>query len=715
MRKKCRVMLYFHMHQPYYKELRSDSYKMPWARLHSLKNYADIPDLHRKFPDLKISYNIVPSLIEQIEDYAAGATDDFLEVSKKPANQLSQDEKRFILANFFQLNRKTQIEPIPRFLELLALKGSQKRHVPDTALHHYTDQDYRDLQVHFNLAWSGWLLRSDKRIRGLIEKERRYSEKDKEILFSIQEEFLKNVFEPYNELLERGSAELTTSPYYHPILPLLCDTLAAREALPSINLPGEHFSWPEDADQQITAAVQKHNEVFQREPAGMWPSEGSISNHVCKLMIKNNISWAASDSTVLANSLGVSRDKLSLTERFSPWQLKTESGDLTLVFRDTEFSDLIGFTYQHWNEEKAIEDFIGRLKKITEAFPSGKTPLIPVILDGENAWAYYENNGHNFLEHLYQELSSKDWIETILPSEMISSADYKPLSLKNVVAGSWIYGNLSTWIGHHEKNRGWEILAKARSAFEQSRANGAVVENELQKAQKELFIAEGSDWFWWYGDDHSTAYASEFDSLFREHVTNIYRFLELEIPHELYDPIKDSSVDSGIEPPMRLISPTLDGYVTRYTEWINSGLYTPRGGAEMMHQASDTIIKSIRFGFDKEKIYIRFDASRPLTEKPLTGYNLLVQITAPDRATITFDFDDKRPPVLKCRGKTCELEYGCGAHFEFALSWEDCESDTFAFYAVLQKGEEEMEIHPRSNVISMNRSDENYNALMWRV
>lgn len=714
MNRKCRLMLFFHMHQPFYKELGSKSYRMPWVRLHSLKNYADFPALHLDSGKIKISYNLVPSLIEQIEDYAAGSSDAFESMSRKRAEDLSYDDKAFILSNFFQLNKRSQIDPVPRFVELLALKGSQDRNVSEAAIKNYTSGDYRDLQVLFSLAWSGWLLRDDKEIAALMKKGRGYTEEDKSVLFSKQKQFLTSVLDPYREASKQGLAELTTSPYYHPILPLLCDTNSAKEALPQIELPAAHVQWPDEAEEQLRLGVEKHAEVFGEPPVGMWPSEGSISNEACKLIAGHGIGWAASDKTVLAHSLGKQPEQLSPAEKYSPWSLTTANGPLALFFRDTEFSDLLGFTYQYWQPENAVKDFIGRMEAVTRSFPIDKTPVIPVILDGENAWAYYKDNGREFLSLLFKRLEETPWIETILPGQFIQTDDFTPKKLKSLVAGSWIYGNLSTWIGHREKNKGWELLHKTRSDLNQYISGGLTGEN-LEYAKKELLIAEGSDWFWWYGDDHETAYAEEFDSLFREHLANVYRFARQEPPRELFEKIKGTTESSGIEPPMRLIRPKLDGRASSYTEWINAGLYFPKGGAEMMHQASGQI-KCILFGFDADNIYIRVDGNQLFREQPPLEHVLRIHITSPRRARIEFDFDNPgNAPELTCNGKKKKLDFGYDAHLEFAIPWEACEAEVFAFYAVLLKGDEEVEIHPRGNVITIARSDASYNAFMWNV
>jgi alpha-amylase/alpha-mannosidase (GH57 family) len=706
---KCYLMLLLHMHQPYYKDLRSGEYLLPWVRLHALRNYADIPAFQLKYPETKITYNLVPSLIEQIKDYAEGADDQFLALTRLPAATLTEGNKRDILTNFFQINRATHINPFPRYVELLTKKGSQDRVASENALLSYTTQDYLDLQVLYSLAWSGWLLREDPDIAKLLEKGKNFSEADKKLLLARQTKFLATVMEPYKQLQKNGQAELSVTPYYHPILPLLCDTESAHEAMPHLPLPATIFRHAEDAEAQIDAAITAYIQEFGKKPAGFWPSEGSISNEACGLLAKAGVQWAASDTSVLAHSLGCSPDALTAEQKYTPWKLATEHGDVSLFFRDTAFSDLLGFTYQLWDPKRAADDFIQRLRNATEK--CSKPPVIPVILDGENPWEYYPDNGREFLDHLFRALQENDWIEMATPTELLANKSVQQSGLKSVTAGSWIYGTLTTWVGHSEKNRAWELLAQARQAYQENIANAP----EPESATQELYIAEGSDWFWWFGDDHETSYAVEFDSLFRRHVSNIYHFLGLDSPAELLEPIKAVHDYSDYQLPLRLLSPTLDGKVSRYTEWVNAGLYWPKGGSGMMHQASSSIDKMM-FGFDEENFYLRIDPSK-YSDLVNSKFAFKCHFVSPVKAEICYDCCGQEAPVFIANGdKPKALEFGFANFLEIAVPWELLPGDDrIAFYLSIYHDGDEIETHPRGRVIKMNRSGQEFNAKMWSV
>ena len=426
---RCYLILYLHMHQPFYKNLRTGDYLLPWARLHALRNYADIPSLQERYPNVRITYNLVPSLIEQILDCAGGAEDGFERASRVDADVASDDDKRFILSNFFQLDLEGQIRPVPRFRELLNLKGDQSREVDDKTLKRFRPSDIRDLQVLFNLAWSGWLLRGQPEVTRLLEKGRGYSEEEKLTLLDLQRRFLGTVLEPYKRLRAAGACEVSTTPYFHPILPLLCDLNSAREAVPDLPLPEAVFRRPEDAEAQLAAGIESFKELFGVAPSGVWPSEGSLSMKACELIAAAGFRWTASDRTVLANSIGREPWELKPEELYAPHVVSTPAGELVIFFRDTGLSDLPAFTYHSWPAERAAEDFIARIQAISETGTPGRVPVVSVILDGENAWAAYPDNGRPFFEALFEKLQATDWLETITPTQALEADDIEKRSL----------------------------------------------------------------------------------------------------------------------------------------------------------------------------------------------------------------------------------------------------------------------------------------------
>lgn len=713
MNKKCYLVLYLHMHQPFYKNLRTGRYDLPWVRLHALRNYADIPNLQRQYPEIRITYNIVPSLIEQILDYASGAEDSFAEVSRKPAEELTEDDKKFLLSNFFQLNTATQIDPLHRYRQLLELKGSRDRTVSKRALDRFGPGELRDLQVLFSLAWSGWMLRERPEINDLLRKGRNFSEREKQDLLKAQREHLSDVLEPYKWLVENGRCELSTSPYYHPILPLLCDTNVAREAVPDVELPAKQFRHPEDAAYQIESGISLHRRIFGRAPAGMWPSEGSLSEQACSLMTEKGIRWAASDRNVLAHSIGAAHDALKPEDLYTPYFFATEHGKLALFFRDSELSDLPAFVYHSWPPERAVGDFLSRLEKIAEGKTRHRTPVVSVILDGENAWAAYPDNGREFFENLFDGLQSREWLETVTPSQVLEAEDVQPPTLPRIVAGSWIYGNLTTWIGHSEKNRAWEILAEARDRLTVSQ-KGDSGNAKTGKAFRSMMIAEGSDWFWWYGDDHVSAYAVEFDLMFREHVRNIYISLGEEPPAYLEEPIKRSGAMSDIKPPLRLISPVIDGRVGSYQEWANAGCYRYAGGEAMQHRTT-SIIEAVYFGFDVENAYFRFDGREPFNKKLLDGYVLRVYITAPIEAMIRYRFGKDSSAVLEYEGRRFDtVHIAVDSIIELALPLSLMGTvDFLSFHTIIESEGNELERHPPHSSIKIDFPGDNLDEVLW--
>ena len=602
------IAFVWHMHQPFYKDTLTGQTSMPWVRLHAVKDYLDMALLLRDFPKLHQTFNIVPSLFEQLEGIleAGSDKDKAFKVTLKRPKDLTDDEKVFLLKNFFMANWDMMVKPFPRYYDLLIKRG--KHFSADEAsgvVKRFTDRDYADLQLFFNLAWIDPRFREkDAQLNALEKKGKYFSEDDKKLVLDKQIEIIGRIVSTYRQMQDEGTIEVSVSPFYHPILPLLCDTDIAKVSYPEIKLPRSTFRHSEDAKLQIESAVKFYTERFGRPPRGMWPSEGSVSEQAADLMIEAGITWAATDEEILFKSLDKHRSQELL---YRPYILERRYGGLTMVFRDRALSDSIGFVYQGWPAENAAADLINRLHSIREKLPKSKTPyLIPIILDGENAWEFYPDDGRDFLTYLYKSLSEDPQLKVVTVSEYIN--EYPPqLKLDKLYPGSWINANFCIWIGHEEKNKAWEYLGEAREVlkdFEKQNPDPGL----LGKAWKELYIAEGSDWNWWYGDDNSSANDEEFDRLFRTHLSNVYRAIGKTPPEYLSLPIKTKKARI-IRDPTGLIRPTIDGRDSNYFEWINAGLIdaSKRGGT--MHQ-SDTFIKQIYFGFDAETLYLRFDVSQ---------------------------------------------------------------------------------------------------------
>ncbi|MFH1441526.1 MAG: glycoside hydrolase family 57 protein [Candidatus Omnitrophota bacterium] len=501
----------FHMHQPYYKNLLTQQTDLPWVRLHGVKDYLDMVRILENYPDIRQTFNLVPSLIEQIQDYASKKVKDrYLELSYCPASELTVQEKQFILANFFSINTEKCIAVHPRYYELF-LKRENNREL--------NTQDYLDLQVWFNLSWIDSYFRDNiKDLKKIVSKARFFTEREKIIVLEKQLEIINNIIPAYKEFSNKGQIEITLSPYYHPILPLLCNTEIAKEANSKTILPQINFSYPEDAGIQIEQAIKFFKSVFGFIPSGMWPSEAAVSRQILPFIERAGIKWIITDEAILFKSLKTK--KRSAQFLYKPYIIKTEEGSLNIIFRDRMLSDLIGFVYHRWNAQDAVNDFMKQLKNIYTDFKN-RDLLVTIAMDGENAWEYYSNDGKDFLGLLYKRLSESEFIKTTTVNEYLKTHPAKD-EIKQLSAGSWIYGEFNKWIGSPQKNKAWEQLIKARRALNEAKLK----DDRLVLAWKQMLILEGSDWFWWYGDDT----LGDFDRLFRMHLANFYSILGARMP-----------------------------------------------------------------------------------------------------------------------------------------------------------------------------------------
>ena len=601
----------WHMHQPYYRDLLTGTCSMPWVRLHGTKDYLDMVKLLEGFPSLHQTFNLVPSLLDQLEEYLPPRqlSDQFLDLSRTPAAELTSHAKRFLLEWFFMANWDRMVKPYPRYHDLLAKRGAPlDESAWEEAVKRFKVQDYLDLQVWFNLTWiDPWLRQHDLTLAALEAKGAQFTEADKRCVLDKQLAILTQIIPTYRAARERGQIELTTSPYYHPILPLLHDLRTAHMALPSLPLPEVSFHHAEDAKRQLGLALERHTAAFGQRPSGLWPPEGSVSEEVVQLAIEAGLRWIATDEEILWRTLRRERSPALL---YRPHLAKRKAGQLAIVFRDRELSDLLGFVYSQWQAPIAIQDFLRRLEHIYQQAQTFKHPaLVSIILDGENAWECYPNDGQEFLTGLYRALAQDDRFRVVTVSEFL---DHFPLestpSLPSVFAGSWIDGNFSTWVGHPEKNMAWKYLATVRQQLAEQRQPPPKSREELTPAWQSLYIAEGSDWMWWYGDTHHSAQDEEFDRLFRIHLGNVARSLQQEPLTVLQHPIKLKAVSPSHEPTAE-IHPLIDGLETTYFEWLYAGRVDLHKGYAAIHRSSQ-VLHAVFYGFDHAHYYFRVDVDR---------------------------------------------------------------------------------------------------------
>lgn len=722
------IAFLWHMHQPYYKDPISGETTMPWVRLHAIKDYLDMVQILEDFPNIHQTFNVVPSLLEQLEGLLnpGSRKDNAFELTLKKSADLTENDKAFLLKNFFMANWETMIRPFPRYSDLLAKRGKHfsVEEIP-RALKRFAKQDYADLQVLFNLAWFDPSYREkDARLKELTKKGKYYSEEDKKLILDKQLEIIAKIIPAYKKMQDDGKIEVSVSPFYHPILPLLCNSDIAKVSYPEIRLPKTVFRHPEDARFQIGSAVKYYTERFGRPPRGMWPSEGSVSEEVADLAIEEGLAWIATDEDILFRSLG--RHKTA-EELYRPYSIQRKYGELAVIFRDKALSDSVGFLYQSWPPEKAAADLTNRLRTIREGLPKNRGPfLVSIILDGENAWEYYPNDGRDFLSSLYKNLSSDSRLKAVTVSEFMEEHPSKN-KLDKLYPGSWINANFAIWIGHEEDNRAWDYLAEARETVEAYKKQHPeeASSDKLQKAWKEIYIAEGSDWNWWYGDDHCSANDEEFDRLFRTHVLNVYKLLGQKPPERLLVPIKTKKAKI-VREPSGLLSPMIDGIDTNYFEWINAGMIDASKCGGTMHQ-SETIIKQVYFGFDTETLYLRFNLSlspeNSNGESEMMNLSILfmekgVRISVPiseRKKEIEYTVFDKGENDAWVERKK-ENAAGLDKILELAVKFEDIKAKKGEILKILtgiERGGLIIERCPEFGPIQVTLPDADYESQLW--
>jgi alpha-amylase/alpha-mannosidase (GH57 family) len=615
-----RLAILWHMHQPYYEDLATGEHILPWVRLHAIKDYYGMVALLEEFPGVRVTFNLVPSLLVQVQRFAEDrAKDRHLLAGLTAADELDTDERAFLIAHGFHAPLERMIRPFPRYAEL-----HTRRFWPDT----FTTEDLRDLQVWHKLAWMDpdWLIR-DPRLMRLVEKGSQFTEDDKATLRAVELDLLRRVIPAYEAAAGRAQIELSTSPFYHPILPLLCDTDSHLRAHPHSALPRGLFSWPGDAAEQLARAFALHSSLFGAAPRGVWPSEGSVSDAAVKLIADTGCAWIATDEGILARSLN---QPITGEALYRPYAVGDPAKPLRCLFRDHGLSDLIGFSYQSWDADAAADDFIRQVREAGRRFEDsggGGDATVSVILDGENAWEHYPGGGRPFLRSLYSRLQQSDGIATVTMSEAAAAPARR---LDHLFPGSWINGDLYIWAGHRDDHRAWSQLAAARQTFDRHAAS--VTEADRTRAFEELLIAEGSDWFWWYGDDHASDHDREFDELFRRHVRNVYSALGLPAPDALY--VSNITTEAvGLVRPRTFVDPVVDGAVTGFAEWAGAVAASLGVGGGTMHRVASELVQALLIGVGRSDLYIRIDG--PLLVSGLTtnrmGLAVLVGGPSPKR------------------------------------------------------------------------------------
>ena len=621
------VMLMWHQHQPFYTKNDDGYYTRPWVRVHATKDYLDMVELVADYPDMKATFNLTPVLLRQLEDFSNGAKDLYWYYTETNAEDLTEDDKAFIVSRFFDTNPKV-IARFPRYVEL----RNNNQNWPS-----WSAQDFLDLQIMFNLAWTDPKYLAQEPLKGLVSKGRNYSEEDKAILLNEHSKLIDKVIPTHAELWKTGQIEITTTPYAHPILPLIFDTNLAAVGDIGAELPTNRFNKPTDAAIQVEKGLDLAEELLGQRPTGMWPAEGAVSQEVLGMFAKEGIKWIATGEHVLSKSLDIPTFKRSTKGivtnpevLYTPWygQLNRQD-DVAIFFRDLSISDKVGFTYSGMSPELAVADMMKSLQAAREVSVTMDKPLVvSIVLDGENAWEHYQNDGIDFLNLMYETLSTTDWLKTTTPTEYIEKYGPQIKKLDNVFPASWFQPNFATWIGETEETYAWDYLQKTRAFFDRSNTSGEYTNEQLEEAFDYMLLAEGSDWFWWYGSDQSSSNDDYFGSAFRNLLKNVYDALGEEPPAYLDIPI--------ISPTAKLFDKPSDSILDTNQALLLNGSTNKNIWSDAGEIETSDIISKMKYRFSNEHLYISIQKSSSAMQEaePWKYTDLDIYIESPSRTKI---------------------------------------------------------------------------------
>lgn len=723
------LAIFWHQHQPYYPDDVSGETLMPWVRLHGTKDYYGMAKHLLEVPEFRCTINLVPSLLVQILRYTEhGGSDRHLDLCRKPADDLSPAEREELLTAGFMANYESMVRPYSRYRELATKRGVEPA---SQVVSRFSANDIRDLQCWSNLTWIHDLaFEEHDDLREFREKGRGWTEAEKQWLLDRQMDILRDVIPLHKQLADSGQVELTTTPFYHPILPLLWDKSSARQAMPNCQLPKHMDRYPEDVRRHLRAGVAYHEEIFGTRPKGLWPSEGSVSQDILEAITEVGIEWIATDEEILAHSTNgwVARDGQGHSKHpemlYRPWNLEAGKKPLQIVFRDHALSDLIGFHYQRSQPQHAAQDLIDRVVSIGQAVQSAgsKRPaLVPIILDGENCWEYYPDGGVEFLRRFYREAARHKHIQPMTIGDALAESPAVD-TIGRLFAGSWISHNFAIWIGHHEDNTAWDLLHQTRNFLKQTAERETADAEALKRAQKELDIAEGSDWFWWFGDDHSSAQDAVFDELFRRHLINVYRLLGGQEPNALHRPITRTDHRLLHTQPTGFLRVKVTGRAT-YFEWISAGKYVSGSERGTMTLVTEGLIKQLYFGFDQARLYLRVDTAGRAKEDLRAADELRVRFQEPPQTEIRvrgLNTDQLTAALFREQEEVegAQVEAAVDHHMEIGIALRDLnrrESDPVAFFLDCLSKNRSIDRAPQEGQIELAVPSPEFELYMWQV
>lgn len=651
---------------------------------------------------IKVTFNFTPSLLEQINDYVEhNASDYYLELSNKSPIELSQEDKLFILNNFFSLNQERVINKNSHYLYLQQKKESLKDRL-NNLTESFSEQEYLDLQVLFNLYWlPPDYLSNDPQLAKLLKKKSRFTEQDKETVLNKQKEIIKKTLPMYKALVKNNQIEIITSPYYHPIMPLMIDTNLAKKCQDT-PLPEIPFRATKDLEEQLVVGKKYAEESFNCSIFGLWPSEGAVSQEIVPLVIKSGFNWMASDEAILYKSKKIEHRN----DLYRPYFLENEEKRLHIFFRDRIISDLIGFTYSGIDSTIAVKEFIKRANFIRQS--ANEDLILSVILDGENAWDSYENSGFPFLSNLYRSLINEEGLELCTFSEAINKVESQKLN--GLASGSWVGGDFRLWIGKNEDNTSYDYLRQVRNDYLE------LSPTEKEKAKKSLFAAEGSDWNWWYGDEDNRDTLRNFDYIYRTHLMNVYKLTNTKIPEYLKQPIIEEDCTPCNLEPQGMINPTIDGVTSNYFEWYNASYFKPEIGGGVI--ALSNFIDKLYFGFDNQNVYFLLKPSENsehineyIIELNLKGFKGSSEI-------LSLTFKKTYNQVLGWSAKNIPLTFQYDKVLEISFPFKDAGfimGESLLLHINILIEEKLVSRIPKTGHLSFTLPDEHYSQKNWEV
>ena len=614
--KKLSIAFYWHMHQPVYQLTPQGDYIMPWVRLHAVKDYLDMTLWVEKFEKLKLNFNYVPVLLDSLIDYENGAHDIHSRITITPVEKLSKEDKIFILNNFFDANYQTMILPNEEYHRLY--KIAQEQTAENIEI--FNNQEYSDLMALFNLAWIDPSFKnSNKDLKRLVKKGKNYTLEDRISIIDIQRKIIKKIIPTLKKLIKNDKIEITTSPYYHPILPILLDYKEIRNDKTGTDELSE-LNTEYDAKLQTKMALDRIEELLGKRPKGIWASEQCVSPKTLEMLSQEGVEWSISDEGNLSNSINfefVHDFKGYLEEPYhllKTYSYKTKKSDIKMIFRESTIYNLVSFEYAHHNPVATANDLYDRIKIIQGKILSSpdKNHLLTIAMDGENCWENYIDDGNSFLETLYKLICEDESLETVLISDYIEN-EKEHKQLNKIATGASFNRGYKLWINEPVKDIAWKYLKRAKQdliAFSKREPGN----NNLAYAQRELLICEGSDWFWWYGEPNYSGRDNIFDFIFRTHLKNIYKSLELDYPKYLNEPLTGFSPAQPSNFPRALISPEVNGKNEKDDDtWLNAGCIDIPDGPVLRESK---LFDKICFGNDTDNFYLRFYLNKYIKNNP---------------------------------------------------------------------------------------------------